>query len=118
MSNTISTDHGTVEISREVIASIAGAAAMECYGLVGMASQRLQDGLAELLGKEANRKGVEVTVQESAVIVDVYIIVGYGTRISEVARNVMEKVKYSVEAITGIEVSRVNVIVQGVKVVD
>ncbi|MBS3977792.1 MAG: Asp23/Gls24 family envelope stress response protein [Syntrophomonadaceae bacterium] len=118
MPNKIQTEYGSVSISKEVFATIAGAAAMECYGLVGMAPKTLQDGLVVMLGRESLRKGVEVTLQDNGLAVDLYIIVGYGTRISVVARNVMEKVKYTLEDITGVKVDRVDIVVQGVKVVD
>ncbi|MEW6662666.1 MAG: Asp23/Gls24 family envelope stress response protein [Bacillota bacterium] len=118
MGNKIQNEYGFISISKEVFATIAGAAAMECYGLVGMAPKTLQDGLVEMLGRDTMRKGVEVNLQDNGLIVDLYIIVGYGTRISVVAQNVMEKVKYTLEDITGVKVERVNIIVQGVKVVD
>jgi uncharacterized alkaline shock family protein YloU len=109
---------GTVVISDEVIATIAGVAATECYGVVGMASRRLRDGLAELLGRENLSRGVEVNVEGNQVIVNLNLIVGYGTRISEVAHNVCTQVKYRVEGVTGLEVVAVNINVQGVRVAD
>ncbi|MDS1029879.1 Asp23/Gls24 family envelope stress response protein [Bacillota bacterium LX-D] len=118
MKNTIQTEYGKITISKEVISSIAGYAAAECYGLVGMTSQKIQDGLFELLGREANKKGIQVNISDSTVIINVYIVVGYGTKISEVANNVMEKINYTVQEYTGIPIQKVNVIVQGVKVVD
>lgn len=111
-------DIGNVNISEEVIATIAGAAATECYGLVGMASTTLKDGIALLLGKDDLKKGVGVSIQGGELVLNLYIIVGYGVNISEVARNVIERVKYSVEKQTGLIVQSVNVNVQGVKVVN
>lgn len=108
---------GNVSISEEVIATIAGAAATECYGLVGMASIKLKDGIAQLLGREDIKKGVEVSINGDEVVLNIYIVVGYGVNIAEVARNVMEKVKYNVEKQTGLRVKNVHVNVQGVKVV-
>jgi uncharacterized alkaline shock family protein YloU len=118
MGNSIQNEYGFITISKEVFASIAGFAAMECYGLVGMAPKTLQDGLVEMLGRDTMRKGVEVNIHDNALTVELYIIVGYGTRISVVAQNVMEKVKYTLENITGFKVERINIIVQGVKVSD
>ncbi len=92
-------------------------AATECYGLVGMASRNIQDGIAELLGMDnMGRGGVEVRLAGDEVVVDLYIIVEYGTKITEVAHNVMNKVRYVVESMTGLKVSRVNITVQGVRV--
>ena len=111
-------DMGTVAIGDEVIATIAGIAATECYGVVGMASRRLRDGIAELLGRENLSKGVEISVRANQVAIDLNLIVGYGIRISEVAHNVSEQVKYRVEGTTGLEVVAVNMSVQGVRVAD
>lgn len=116
MGSEMSNEFGKVQIAQEVIATIAGAAAVECYGLVGMASRSITDGVAELLGKEAYGKGVEITFSDGRVIIDLYIIVNYGNKISEVARNVMERVKYAIESVTGLDVEQVNVYVQGVRV--
>ncbi|GGA33251.1 hypothetical protein GCM10007416_02440 [Kroppenstedtia guangzhouensis] len=114
----VSTHYGEVEVSNEVIATIAGVAAMDCYGLVGMASRsQLKDGIAELLGRENLSKGVEVREDQGQMEIDMHIIVGYGTKISEVAHNVQSKVKYTLDQMVGLKVSRVNVFVQGVRLV-
>ncbi|WP_018132907.1 Asp23/Gls24 family envelope stress response protein [Effusibacillus pohliae] len=108
---------GKVAIEESVIATIAGFAALDCYGLVGMASQKkVKDSISELLGRDNPGRGVEVHVQDDRVIVDLHIIVSYGTKISVVAHNVMEKVKYTLENTLGVEVDQINVIVQGVRV--
>lgn len=109
------TEYGKVAIGDEVIATLAGAAAMECYGLVGMASRRITDGFVELLGRDNWSRGVEVKLEDEQVYITLHIIVSYGVRISEVAKNVMEKVKYAVESVTGLKVARVDVYVQGVQ---
>lgn len=110
------TELGKIAIGPEVIATLAGAAAMECFGLVGMASRRISDGFVELLGQENWSRGVEIKLEGDCVFITLHIIVCYGVRISEVARNVMERVKYAVEAVTGLKVERVDVYVQGVQV--
>ena len=113
------TELGTIEISSDAIATIAGIAAVECYGLVGMASRKqLKDGLVELLGRENLSRGVEVREANGELIIELYIIVGYGTRINEVANNVISTVKYSVEKYTGLRVGEINVNVQGVRVIN
>ncbi|KLU64659.1 MULTISPECIES: Asp23/Gls24 family envelope stress response protein [Desulfosporosinus] len=109
---------GKIDISEEVIATIAGATAVECYGLVGMASRKITDGFVDLLGRENLARGVVVTLNENEVIIDLHIVVGYGVRISEVAANVMERVRYTTEKLTGLDVSQVNVNVQGVRVLE
>lgn len=109
---------GKIDISEEVIATIAGAAAIECYGLVGMASRKSTDKFSELLGRENLARGVVVSIDENQVVIDLYIIVGYGVKISEVAANVMERVRYTTENLTGLTVAQVNVNVQGVRVLE
>jgi len=114
----ITNDTGKIIISKEVIATLAGIAAMECYGIVGMAPQKIKDGIVELLGMEALSKGVQVVLKNDQLIISVYIIVGYGTKISEIANNVIDKVRYIVEQHTGVPVDHVQIHVQGVRVVD
>jgi len=118
MNNQMENELGKVVISEELLSTLAGVAAVECYGLVGMASRKLSDGIAELLGKDNLSKGVEAKLEGELLTVNLYIIVSYGTKIPEVAVNVMEKVKYTLEQFTGLTVSAVNVFVQGVRVVD
>lgn len=118
MGKEINNNLGTIDISEEVIATIAGAAAVECYGLVGMASRKLTDGFTELLGKENLARGVTVKIDGNQVMIDLYIVVGYGVNISEVATNVMERVRYTTENLTGLKVAQVNVNVQGVRVLE
>ncbi len=107
---------GRLVLSDEAIATIAGAAATECYGVVGMAGRRMTDGIFELLGKENLSKGVSVSIEGDEVYIDLLVVVGYGVRISEVARMVVEKVRYTVENVTGLSVRKVTVNVQGVRV--
>ncbi len=107
---------GSVYISDDVIGMIAGISATECYGLVGMAAKGGADGFFELIKGENLSKGVKVSSNEGRLIIDLYIIVEFGTKISVVAQNIMSKVKYNVEHLTGTSVSRVNVNVQGVRV--
>ena len=111
------TERGKILVTDEMIATIAGFAALECYGLVGMASKnKLKDGIAELLRRDNLRRGVDVRHQDDEVHIDLYIIVSYGTKISEVANNVQSRVKYVLNDIVGLQVSSVNIFVQGVRV--
>ena len=115
----INTKLGNVDISNEVIASIVGCAPTDIYGIVGMASKnQLRDGFNEILKRENYTKGVVVRQEDSGTVVDVYIIVGYGVKISEVCRNVQSKVKYNLETMLGAPTAKVNVYVQGVKVLE
>lgn len=118
MGKLMETKLGNVDISEDVIATISGAAAIECYGLVGMSSRKISDGVSGLLKRENLSKGVVVAFREEEVIIDLNIIVGYGVKISEVAANVMERVRYTVETMTGLKVAEVNVNVQGVRLLE
>jgi uncharacterized alkaline shock family protein YloU len=108
-------DLGRIEISPHAIAIIAGDAVLKCYGVVGMASKNLIGGLADLLQPERWQKGVEVHVRDGKVSVDLYVVVQYGTRISEVAHGVMNGVKYALEQNLGIPIAEINVHVQGLR---
>jgi uncharacterized alkaline shock family protein YloU len=107
---------GKVEVSPGAIATIAGRAVTQCYGVVGMASRRLKDGFAEILQQENLSRGVEVRFVDDQIIVDLYVVIEYGTRISEVAKNIMSNVKFAVEKSLGLPVAQVNVNVQGLRV--
>ena len=109
---------GKIIIEDEVIAKTASIAVLECYGLVGMSSRSVQDGLADLLGWDNISKGVGVEISEEKVHLDLNIIVEYGTNIHEVAHNVMERVRYTLEKKVGIEVLTIDVNVKGVRVGD
>lgn len=109
-------EFGFVEYSDEVLSALAGSATMECYGVVGMASKRASDGFWELLKRENLSKGVKIISDSDGISVDIYIIVEYGTKISVIANNIIQRVKYTLEAITGIVVSKVTVYVQGIRV--
>ncbi len=117
MSIEMKTQLGVVDVSKDVVATIAGGAAIDCYGIIGMASQKqIKDGLTDLLGKENFRRGVVIREDEEQIHIDMYIIVSYGTKISEVAYNVQTKVKYQLEQMLGLDVDSVNIFVQGVRV--
>ena len=119
MTQKIQTELGRINISEDVIAIICGVAAMECYGLVGMASRSVQDGISDFLRKDYYERGVDVQyIDDHKVSVTLYIIVEYGVKISEVARNIQERVKYSIENTIGLDVESIDIRVQGVRVTD
>jgi len=114
----VKTQYGTISVSEEVVATITGLVASECYGVMGMASRRLTDDLNEILGRESLERGVLAEWLDEKLNIQVFIIVEYGTRISEVANNVIRQVHYSVVELTGLPVSQVKVVVRGVRVVN
>ncbi len=110
-------ENGKILISDEVIEVLAGSAALDCYGLVGMATRKqLKDGIAEMLGRDNLSRGVEVRRDADGIHIDLYIIVSYGTKISEVAHNIQVKVKYVLSEVVGLQVGAVHIFVQGVRV--
>lgn len=117
MSIELTTKFGQIDISNEVIAMVAGGAAIECYGIVGMASKhQIRDGLTDILRRENFTRGVIVRQENDKVFIDMYIVVSYGTKISEVAHNVQSTVKYTLDKTVGLSVESVNIYVQGVRV--
>ncbi len=112
----VKNDLGTITIVEDVIATVAGYAAIECIGIVAMASKKASDGFVELLGRENLKRGVRVALNENSASIDLYIIVEYGVSIAAVAKTVIETVKYRVETVTGISVTNVHVTVEGIRV--
>ena len=110
---------GKLNISKQVIANIAGGAATECYGVVGMASQNfLKDGLSEILKRENYAKGIDIKQSDDGKMsLDIYIVIAYGIKISEIALEVQKKVRYVLESTLDITVTSVNVYVQDIKVI-
>lgn len=116
MIGNISNNYGYINFSEEVLGNIVGVSTMECYGVVGMASKNATDGLWELLKGESLSKGVKINSKDNKLFIELYIIVEYGTKISVIASNIIQKVKYTVENYTGLKVSNITVNVQGVRV--
>ncbi|NLY20036.1 MAG: Asp23/Gls24 family envelope stress response protein [Tissierellia bacterium] len=116
MSAEIVNDLGKVIIEDSVIASIAGIAAMQSYGIVGMASKNAKDGIFELLRFDFMSKGIDVEVVDNSINLDLHVILEYGVKISVVAQNIIDNVKFNVESITGLRVDNINVLVQGIRV--
>jgi uncharacterized alkaline shock family protein YloU len=106
---------GKIEVAPRAIATIAASAVGRTYGVVGMAPHTLREGVAQVLRREDAHKGVEVRIGNDAIMIDLYVIIEYGTRVAEVARNVQENVRYAVEQALGMQVARVNVRVQGLR---
>jgi uncharacterized alkaline shock family protein YloU len=106
---------GRVEVFPTALAAIAGHAALACYGITGMAARNLRDGFAELLRRENVDRGVEVREVDGGLAIDMFVVVQYGIRITEVARNLQATVKFEVERSVRVPVVEVNVNVQGVR---
>jgi uncharacterized alkaline shock family protein YloU len=107
---------GSIQISNDVLADLAGYAALECYGVVGMASPTVKDGVAQLLSREKLRKGVQISNDGDAVRVDLYVVIEHGTKLTEVAHSLAERVEYVLTSQADVAVGAVDVHVQDVKV--
>ena len=117
MAAEMSTALGKITIADDLIASIAGYAAVENYGIVGMNSKKASDSFVELFGKDNMRRGVKVTMVSPEVIdIDLYVTLEYGVSLPAVAQNAKSNVKYRVEEMTGIAVRAVNVHVENIRV--
>jgi uncharacterized alkaline shock family protein YloU len=112
----VTNQNGYIHYSEEVIANIVGVSTMECYGVVGMASKNATDGLWELIKGENLSRGVKIHSKEEELNIELYIIVEYGTKISVIANNIIQKIRYNVENYTGLRVTSITVNVQGVRV--
>ena len=118
MSVTINNQHGNVDIATEVIATVVGASTTEIFGVVGMTSKSaVKDNVRSVLRQENYSKGVVVTTADNETSIDVYVVISYGVKISEVAKNIQERVKFNLENQLGIKTEAVNVYVQNIKVV-
>ncbi|MBK1810620.1 Asp23/Gls24 family envelope stress response protein [Clostridium sp. YIM B02505] len=112
----VSNEFGNISYSDEVVAKIVGLSTMECYGVVGMVSKNATDGFWELIRVENLSKGVKINFKEDKLNVELFVMVEYGTKISVIANNIIQKVRYNVENYTGIKVSSITVNVQAVRV--
>ena len=119
MKGSMSTDLGIITIDPEVIAKYAGSVAVECFGIVGMAAVSMKDGLVKLLKKESLTKGIQVGISdENKITLNFHVIVAYGVSISAVTDNLISNVKYRVEEFSGMPVDKINIYIEGVRVID
>ncbi len=119
MKGSMTTDLGIITIDPEVIAKYAGSVAVECFGIVGMAAVSMKDGLVKLLKKESLTKGIQVEISdENKITLNFHVIVAYGVSISAVTDNLISNVKYKVEEFTGMSVDKINIYIEGVRVID
>lgn len=114
----MNTHMGNITIDNEVIAQYAGSVAMECFGVVGMAGINVKDGLVRLLKMDSMTRGINVSIRNNRLTLNFHVILAYGVSILAVSNNLISNVKYKVEEFTGIEVEKVNIFVEGVRVID
>jgi uncharacterized alkaline shock family protein YloU len=107
---------GAIHISNDVLADLAGYAALESYGIVGMASPSKVDGVVQLLPRQKLRKGVKLTSGDGGVEVDLFVVIEYGTNLSEVSHNLANLVRHTLSTTADVSVARVDVHVLDIKV--
>jgi len=105
---------GTLIVTDHVIADLVGYAAMESYGVVGMAAPSLQDGIAKLLPARALHRGVTIRSEEDGICANLYVIIEYGMNLSTVSNNLADRVRFVLEVYAGLRVKDVTVHVQGI----
>ena len=119
MKGNMTTELGVITIEPEVVAQYAGTVSVECFGIVGMAAGSMKDGLVKRLKKESLTHGIKVEIsKDNKFIIDFHVIVSYGVNISTVSENLVSNVKYKVEEFTSMEVEKINIYVEGVRVID
>lgn len=118
MKGRVNSEYGEIIINPDVVSTYAGSVAVECFGIVGMAAVSMKDGLVKLLRRDSLKHGINVTFYENKISLDFHVIVAYGVSILAVADNLISNVKYKVEQFTGMEVEHINILVEGVRVID
>ena len=118
-SSVMDTHMGNITIDKEVIGQYAGGIAMECFGIVGMANVNVKDGLVSLLKIDSMTRGINVSLDSNNKLkLDFHVIIAYGVSISAVSDNLIDNVKYKVEEFTGLEIEKINIYIEGVRVID
>lgn len=118
MNGKMDTELGKVIIDEEVIKTYAGSVAVGCFGIVGMAAVNVKDGLVRLLKKDYLNHGIEVTINENLITINFHVIIAYGVSIKTISDTLISTVKYQVEQFTGLKIERINIFVEGVRVID
>ena len=116
--SSLNTHLGNIIIDNEVIAQYAGSVAVECFGIVGMAGFSVKNGLVRLLKNDSLTKGIDVTLNNNKLVLDFHVIVAFGVIFLSVSVNLISNVKYKVEEFTGNEIEKINIFVEGVRVID
>ena len=119
MKGQMDTQYGKILIDEDVIATYAGSVAVECFGIVGMAAVNMKDGLVKLLKRDYLTHGISVLIEdENQITIDFHVIIAQGVSIATVSDNLIETVKYKVESFTGMKINKINIYVEGVRVID
>ena len=117
-SGEMTSKYGKILVDSDVIATYAGSVAVECFGIVGMAAVNMKDGIVKLLKRDYLQHGIDVVINKNKIVLNFHVIVSYGVSINTVADNLINTVKYQVEEFTGMEIEKINIFVEGVRVID
>ena len=113
----LQTEKGEISISNDVFTHVAGGAAINCFGVKGMAQRSKTDGLVHLLRRESMAKGVKVHYHEDATVsIELHIIVDNGVNLNAICRSIMNEVRYKVSQATGVQVKTVDVCVDSMTI--
>ena len=118
MSGTMKSELGDIAIKKEAIATYVGSVAVSCFGIVGMSAVSVKDGLVHLLQKDNIRHGINVKTEEDGISLILHCIVAYGVNIPAIMENLRENIKYKVEEFTGLTVKRIDVLIEGIRLID
>lgn len=118
MKGKMDTEYGKVIIDDEVVKTYAGSVAVGCFGIVGMAAVNMKDGLVRLLKKDYLNHGIDVEIVDNKIRIDFHVIIAYGVSIATITDTLISTVKYQVEEFTGLSIDKINVYVEGVRVID
>ncbi|MGO1581334.1 MAG: Asp23/Gls24 family envelope stress response protein [Peptoniphilaceae bacterium] len=116
MSANIITKSGNIIIENNVLAIIAGISAMESYGIVGMASKSATDGILEILKFDNLSKGIKINTESDEINIELHVVLEYGVKISTVGENIIDRVRFNVENLTGLRINNIEVLVEGIRV--
>lgn len=112
----IDTGYGEVTIDNEVLAKVTGVTAVECYGIVGMAMVNVTSGIAKLLKGDSITKGISLKVEDNTILIELHIVIEYGVNIKAVTDNLISTLTYKLETFSGLDVGRINIFVEDVRV--
>lgn len=118
MKGYMNSEYGAISVTSDVIATYAGSVAVECFGIVGMAAHSKRDGLVHLLKKDGLKYGINIKLENNKIYLAIHCIIAYGVSILAVSENLIENVQYKLEQFTGMHVEHIDVLVEGIRVID
>ena len=118
MTGNMNTDLGKVQIGSKVIGKMAGYTALDCFGIVGMAGLSRKDGIVRLLTRDHLSKGIRTEITDEGIIFDFHVIMAYGVAIPAACDTLINSVRYQIENSTGFKVKKINIFVEGIRVID